>query len=82
MKLFGNRVRFVREADYVRKDGGLSKLWFWEITCSDCGAWFEFSQAASSALGNAGPELDLGRMTRRCAAHRPARRRGYLTDFI
>lgn len=66
MPLTGCRVRFAGERPYQRQDGLISTLWDWEITCVVCHDWFVFSQASSSRIGDKGPELDLGRLTRRC----------------
>lgn len=75
LPLAGCRVRFAGERAHSRQDGTEVTLWAWQITCAECGEWFEFTQAATNTVGNGNPELDLGRLTRRCEPCRPNRSR-------
>lgn len=66
LALTGTLVRFVGERDHVRRDGAVTGLWVWAITCAECGAWFEQGQSKNTDRCADAPTLDLGRIARRC----------------
>jgi hypothetical protein len=56
----GQRYEFIREEDYQRREGGVSRLSVWRSHCADCGQPFECRTVKASAF----------QPSRRCPEHK------------